>query len=284
MNARSLTEVGFTIVETMIFLAISALMFVLAVNAMSGKTQQTEFQTGVNTLRSELNQQLSNVADGNYNISNTNCTAGTNQKVTYPSASPDDGTCVAIGEIISFNTSSFDVLPVLGRNYVPGSNTVVASDITQAEPSVFSILDQNMTMPFGLQIVGTPNIPTSISTGGQGAIGVFSFTSYDGTAGNATTSGAAHVEEFIVPGSQLNNTSLIIADMNSATINLTNCDGNDVCLSGGPQPINPIAPITFCVNSGTTNNESALFSIGGAGSSGGNATQAKDTIYSTAGC
>src|ERR1039458_2004290 len=116
MDARSMTGAGFTIVETMIFLAISGLMFVLAINAMSGKQQQTEFQTGVGTLKSELNQQLSNVSDGNYKI-NGSCTAPGNSQPQYPSSVPEpDGTCVVIGEVIAFNTSSFRGHPILGES------------------------------------------------------------------------------------------------------------------------------------------------------------------------
>ncbi len=291
MYARLKTGAGFTIVEVMIFLAISGLMFVLAINAMSGKQQQTEFQTGVNTLKADLNQDLSNVGDGNYpslNGISCNVNEDSGQPYNCSTSTPINGASTIIGEVLAFNSGSYTILPVIGRNYVAGSNdTQDATSLSQAEPWIISGIEQSITMPFGLTIVNGSSVTSTvtsptISPTGLGAIGLFSFTSFEGNdlanSGEALSSGSEHIEIFVIPGSKLNTSPIGLVNTP-----LTNCSSNpnDVCVGSAPvQMINPSNGITLCLNSGS-DIQSVLFIIGGGSNS---ATSVSDTIYSKLGC
>jgi len=297
MNSRSKAGAGFTIVETMIFLAVSGLMFILAINAMSGKQQQTEFQTGVDTLRSSLNQQLANVSNGNFSaLDNVICTAlavGGQPNVTLVgSGGSSDGSCDVIGEVIAFDgggsgstlASTYTVYPVFGRTY-QASSTTLATDINDADPILATVAGVNPTakMPFGLSVVDFSSATQySISPSKNGALGLFNFTSFAGTGGEYDAngnlnSGAQHVEIFALPGSVYNRPATITVSGLSDTI----CGSGLVCFSSATSNvINPPSGITFCVASGSTSNESALFTVGGSYSPSNTTYK----IYSTGNC
>jgi type II secretory pathway pseudopilin PulG len=301
---------GFTIVETLIFLAVSGLMFALAISAMSGKTQTTEFQTSLTNFRSDLNQIMTNVADGNYPEQSTdgsfvNCSStgptpsppiSFNYYATQQKAVPD-GSCQAIGEIIEFgenasNQQVYWTIPVFGCSYqscdiTKNSSMTLADAFPYATPNVFN----TNTMPFGLTITlngGNPNI---------GAFGIFNFSSNSGENSN----GSEHVELFQIPNWKLqfvpnveatspNGLISAINTLPGGTIQLTdNCpspitEPGNICLGTAVNPpsapINPTAGLSFCLLSGTTNNHSALFTLGGSSSS----TNVSYTIKNTGDC
>jgi len=290
MHARSLTEAGFTIVETLIVLAISGLMVALAISSMDGSQQQTEFNTGVDTLTSELNQQLSSVNDGNYlPLGQVNCTTNGGTTPVFGGVTAN-GSCTIVGEIIAFNTGSspqsFTVLPVIGRNYVSGSTTL-ATDITETIPQISSLYDQVVDMPFALTLDSNYSGAT-IAPGKLGALGVFSFTSFEGgtsvSSGNLN-SGSSHIELFAIPGSSTTESiSKLTSSINGNGVagnGLVNCGANNasVCIGSATEAINPIGGIEFCTDSGS-NNDSALFTLGGPNSSG----SVSYKIYSKLGC
>lgn len=299
MNARSPTEAGFTIVETLIFLAISGLMFVLAIGAMSGKQQQTEFQTGVDTFQSQLNQALSDVSTGSYNYQDevsgnyTSCTGASGTIVistsssTIPIPNPD-GTCSAVGEILEFGSGSsgqlYYTIPVFGCTFsnCNSTNDDYAITLAEAEPTIDSSDYISTNMPFGLKLDTTNNTP-------PGAFGVFSFTSFSGNNdGNNLSSGSSHVEIFTIPDFSYssNHTPNDLTEINNGKLT-SSCPGsNEVCIVNngeveGWSQVNPSSGLQFCVDSGTTDNQSALFTIGGTNSP----TSASYQIYSnSSGC
>ncbi|MHB1865526.1 MAG: pilus assembly FimT family protein [Candidatus Saccharimonadales bacterium] len=289
MYARSKAGAGFTIVETMIFLGISALMFVLAIGAMSGKQQQTEFDTSVGTLKSELNQVLSDVSVGNFidqiNGNYASCSGASGRPVISLSAAitNPDGTCTAIGEIIEFGSGSngqlFYSVPVFGCNYMNCNSTNVATDISSSLPRIKPSVYQSTNMPFGLTIDNSHINP-------PGAFGIFSFTSFNSNS-NGLSSGSGHVELFQIPNvpySSSNTPSTLVSPINNN--GLIDCSApltDSICINPpntDPEPINPSSGVSFCVDSGTSNNQSAEFTLGGSNST----TAVSDKIYTGSGC
>jgi type II secretory pathway pseudopilin PulG len=285
MNAGLKAGSGFTIVETMIFLAISGLMFVLAISAMSGKQQQTEFQTGVSTLRSELTQNLSSVDTGDYPALNNliNCTASDNGSPTFDGTKPD-GTCTLIGEILLFNNNSYYVMPVFGRTYVgSAADQEPAVNFNEEVPtidtnSVDTNIVQQVTMPFQTYITNNTSDPNiSIGPGHYDTIGLFGFSTNNSTdTGSPLSSGSQQVEVFVMPINYSNSETPAEIATTFNLSGLTNCTYTDAgdnesagaCLGGTnpsypAEPINPSGGISFCIASGTTDNQSALFTIGG---------------------
>lgn len=290
MHARLKAGAGFTIVETMIFLAISALMFILAIGAMSGKQQQTEFNTSVGTLKSELNLVLSNVSNGNY-IDQVGgqyivCNATVSGTVSIslslsPPTSVNNG-CTVIGEVIEFSSNSsgqiYYVVPVFGCNYAKcNSANGSSTNITQAEPTMSSSVYQATAMPFGLTIdTSSGNTP--------GAFAVFSLENLTNNVSGSSTSGLNHVELFQIPNLPYSSSNTL-SDLASQVNNLYNCtpplSSNDVCTSSSAsEAIDPTAGLSFCVDSGTSDNQSAEFTLGGSNSP----TALSDKIYNGKGC
>lgn len=60
------TPAGYTIVEVMIVLAVSGMMFLIAANFISGKQEATSFPQGVNELASSIQNTIAQVSDGQY--------------------------------------------------------------------------------------------------------------------------------------------------------------------------------------------------------------------------
>jgi type II secretory pathway pseudopilin PulG len=279
MSSWSKAGAGFTIVETMIVLGISGLMFTLAISAMSGKQQQTEFQTGVNTLKAELDGVMSNVSDGNYgNIDSVVCTSAASGQpvITTPPTSPIGltGSCDIIGQVVSFagtsgSPSSYSVYPIYGRTYVSNSVPTLATTITDAMPILGS--SASTTLPFGLELTSysntTPGVnETTLGPGANvGAFGITSFTSFEGGSAYANgnlSSGSQHYELFGVPSSSYSMAPSVAGLMDT----YPNCPAvNEVCTNtSNAEPINPSGGIVFCLASGTTG-QSALFTLGGSG-------------------
>ena len=57
---------GYTIIEVMIVLAVSGVMFIIAASFISGKQESTAFTEGANEFASQLQQTIAEVADGQY--------------------------------------------------------------------------------------------------------------------------------------------------------------------------------------------------------------------------
>ncbi|HEY1645513.1 MAG TPA: hypothetical protein VGF75_03960 [Candidatus Saccharimonadales bacterium] len=294
MYARPTTGAGFTIVETMIFLAISGLMFVFAISSMSGKQQQTEFQTSVDTLKSDLNLVLSDVSNGNFidqvNGQYLQCSAANNKPSITASVTPPgipSGSCTAIGEVVEFGSNTagqqvFYTIPVFGCNYAQCNSTnPVSGDLTDAVPTINASYYQSTVLPFGLTINNSVINP-------PGAFGIFSFTSFEtGGGGNGTlASGSQHVELFEIPdytvyGVADNPNDLVGPINNNGLIDCTSPAG-DVCTAANSdaEAIDPAAGLSLCVESGTSYDKSALFTLGGSNS----ATAVTDQLYTTKDC
>jgi type II secretory pathway pseudopilin PulG len=132
---RSLKNTGFTIVETLMFLAVSGVIFVSAVALISGQLSNSQSKDAMNQLESTVRGTLNDVSNGYYPEFNTNyscngvangSTRGTNQD------------CMFAGKSITFGPTQTSVcgnknaVMLIDTYVVPQSTTVVtsASDLT----------------------------------------------------------------------------------------------------------------------------------------------------------
>jgi prepilin-type N-terminal cleavage/methylation domain-containing protein len=114
---------GYTIIEVMIVLAVSGVMFLIAATFINGKQERASFQTGVNEMASQIQDTINQVTDGQYSDIPLNCqglTAGgvgaaanAGQQVTFPSiallGNPEQGGnsgCVFAGKIFHFSLNN----------------------------------------------------------------------------------------------------------------------------------------------------------------------------------
>jgi type II secretory pathway pseudopilin PulG len=215
---------GFTIIEIMIFLAVSGVIFFSAMILMSGSQDKTEFNTAIAQVASQLQSIVGNVANGYYlSQQNFTCTPnlspGSLPNISFSSVS-QRGTslgCTFLGEVIQFNPrpvlayQQFVVYPVVGNQYYPPTNTpgpatLEADNLTEATPEVLydSSVDQAFSLPYGItvhaqgmgfnddSITHIPDNDTcqinSVPLACIGAIGFFTtFNGYKGSTGTGSS-------------------------------------------------------------------------------------------------
>src|ERR1019366_7110344 len=98
---------GFTIIEVLIVISIMGFLMAMAILFVSGDTKKTDFTVGINGLKQQIEQVISETANGYYHDQTNNFSCnGTTTPVTviYPSTNKqgqNDG-CVLLGRIIQF--------------------------------------------------------------------------------------------------------------------------------------------------------------------------------------
>lgn len=114
---------GYTIVEVMIVLAVSGVMFLIAATFINGKQARSTFSAGVNEMASQLQGTLEQVADGKYSDIPLGCDVTNSGKnsVHFNGSNPGQGAnpkCVFVGKIVHFyntgttNPENYEVLPL----------------------------------------------------------------------------------------------------------------------------------------------------------------------------
>ncbi len=102
------TPLGYTIIEVMIVLAVSGLIFLIAVNFINGKQEKTSFTAGVNETASQIQDVIEQVIDGHYSDIPLSCTYVGGVTQPSPSAAPGNTQgrnlpCVFLGKLIYFS-------------------------------------------------------------------------------------------------------------------------------------------------------------------------------------
>lgn len=95
---------GYTIIEVMIVLAVSGVMFIIAATFISGKEARTAFTEGTNDFNSQLQSIISQVVDGQFSDVALTCTAGAG--LSFNTGAAEGGTaapCVFVGKFLHFS-------------------------------------------------------------------------------------------------------------------------------------------------------------------------------------
>lgn len=184
---------GFTIVETMIYLAVTGVLLVSAMALMNGRQANTEFQQGIHQVVSNLQDIVSSVSTGFYpSLEDFNCDTGadgTSATFTISGTGPvtEQGTntgCLYLGRAIQFAPDSSDVsqgkyayvvYTVASRQYKRGQDPPQpVTTLTDAQPTAIYPVPgerdtntnpgdaQIFTLPYGISVawvkygVGSP--------------------------------------------------------------------------------------------------------------------------------
>lgn len=205
---------GYTIIEVMIFLAVSGFMFVIAATAISGKQSSAEFKQSLNDLNTQVQQVVNDVANGFYpSGGNFTCTVQPSGNPRIVPGSAGQGTnegCVFLGKAMQFqvggDNTAYDVYSLAGRQYdgtqsnqIPveqfGDSQPVAIYDLRNNPPQFDLTDKN-TVQWGLQV--TKVVDVSHPGTAVDAIGFFgSFGKYSGS-GNLI-SGSQNITVAVIP-------------------------------------------------------------------------------------
>jgi prepilin-type N-terminal cleavage/methylation domain-containing protein len=108
LGGQYIDNAGYTIIEIMIVLAVSGVMFLIAVTFIGGKQEQATFSSGVNSLATSLQNTLEQVQNGQYSDIPLNCT-NSGSGINFPGGSFSQGTnssCIFRGKFIHFYDSA----------------------------------------------------------------------------------------------------------------------------------------------------------------------------------
>ncbi len=119
---------GYTIIETMIFLTVSSLIFASVVGAMSMQNRRNQFTESVNTFNQKL-QDIMNDVDTGYFPTNGDftCFASASGPKNDPGPGSEQGKhdgCIFLGKSIAKNSSNgakFDVRTLVGNRTIGGA-------------------------------------------------------------------------------------------------------------------------------------------------------------------
>lgn len=103
------TASGYTIVEVMIFLAVTGVLFFIAMLSINGQQGKTEFAQGVRDFQGTVDNAIASVRNGDYpEVANISCTLNPGLPPTLATAGGGQGTngnCIYFGKVIEFDTS-----------------------------------------------------------------------------------------------------------------------------------------------------------------------------------
>lgn len=132
---------GYTIVEVMIFLAVTSALFLVAMVAINGRQAQTEFAQGARDFHSRIDDIINDASNGNFPTTpNLTCNVSGDSapNVNSDSGSPkDQGTnqdCINMGKVVQLKINSKDLslYTVVGRRQTSAKNDV--SNFGEAKP------------------------------------------------------------------------------------------------------------------------------------------------------
>jgi prepilin-type N-terminal cleavage/methylation domain-containing protein len=147
---------GYTIVEVLIVLAVSGLMFVIAATFIDGKQQRTAFSQGVNEMASRIQGVINQVKDGQYSDVPQGCefTGGVTSFAGSPTTQGKNAQCVFLGKIIHLRKenkpSDYEVLSLAGGR--ADINGKAITSLIPADPKVIGNLTIDQTVPQQLEI------------------------------------------------------------------------------------------------------------------------------------
>lgn len=153
---------GFTIIETMLFLAISGALTVAVLVGAGASISQQRYRDSVNSLSNFLQQQYSDVTSvRNERDSGWSCNAATGPVVDETSGSSRGATeCVVVGKYISLSDKTVTVQTVIGKASAVGG----AGDIATLTNSGLSLTDfdkQTYTIEWGAAMQKINKAPTA---------------------------------------------------------------------------------------------------------------------------
>jgi hypothetical protein len=243
---------GFTIVETLIVLAVTGFLFVIVAVLIGGKQNKTQFSTGTRDVESRLQTIINEVANGYYpNTGNFKCdnVAGVPKVVSVIGLPKEQGTnkdCIFLGKVVQFSpddisVEAFHVYSVVGLRLNSSGDPV--KNLTEANPRLIKLTGsfEEQTMPFGMKAVD------SVADSNTGSVAFIS------SLGNLDTSGPSQqMNVYPIPGTTYTQDTAGAIGIIQSPAGLKSA------------PANPANGVKICLSSGSTE-QSALYTIGGSG-------------------
>jgi type II secretory pathway pseudopilin PulG len=129
---------GFTIVETLIVLAVTGFLFLMAVVAINGRQARAQFNTAINAVPQQLQQVINEIASGYYpNDESFSCNAGNSGDLTLttsgtPVEQGANSGCAFLGKAVQFGVQGTDGEGM--NTYTIAGWSQATGDIATAKP------------------------------------------------------------------------------------------------------------------------------------------------------
>lgn len=281
MRRASLAQAGFTIIETMIFLAVTGGMITIVLTTFNGRISNAQFSQAVNEFDTQLKGVLNDVSAGTFPTNPPfTCFVGADKNPRIvSSASPDNkqgtnGPCIFLGKVLQVGLtnapSGFNVYTVAGsrtqNGLATGMDVTMVAGPDGAQPQIIDLetrqyqvdLTSYRKLSKGLKAARIVKTQDGTSTT-IGAIGVFQ------TLGSYSTGGAT-TNPRLSPGAQ----TLQIWPIGEG-YPLSQSDVHDavadhaVDKTFAPGNANPNGGITICLDGGNANQKADITLGGSAG-------------------
>jgi type II secretory pathway pseudopilin PulG len=251
-NAR-----GFTIVETLVVLAVTGGLFIAIAATMAGKQSRTEFQQSIQEIKSQIEQTINEVGSGFFpNTNNFRCTAGGSGPVLSSGATNqgENTGCVFLGKVMQFGMTGtspeqFRVYTVAGLQRTAGGDEVTT--YAESFPTVVAPSTSNASIPdasaTGKLLYGLTTSEVYYGTVKTNIGAVAFVNSLAQYSSGSVISGAQSVNVIPINGTSLNTTSAAAAQAINTRL--------------ATSPINVSNGVHLCFVSGGTN-QSGLITIG----------------------
>ncbi len=279
---RISANMGFTIVETLIVLAVSGGLLLSAILLINGRQNKTEFTTGINGLQQQFQQIINQTASGYYpNNQSFTCTPQSTGPAQLSIGGANtlgtNGDCIFIGTVLRFGGSdgadNFTMYPLAANRLKPGTSDEVTG-LTDTWPTAISKgstynsrgpeSSSNYVLAHGLTYVGRSVNGGAVSPAGTSVLAAAFITSFP-TITNTT----------LDPGSQ--QFSLYgFSNQWTSTNNADNIDNAGKKRTGILNYYSPYTQIGLCFASGGTN-QSGLITLGSSNGGLSVTTQIKST-------
>lgn len=269
---RRVGQAGFTIVETMVVIAVIGALFVMIAGTLSGRQRKSQFTVAINGMQNQIQQLISETNNGFAPGGNLSCTvsAGKPQITASADSQGTNGACVFFGNALRLGGGSaeypnpyesYTIYPLAAPREIAGNQlldpttarfAVIAPGVT-TNPAA-PIRQQAKATLFGLQYKW---LQYKLTSGGSATISqatpsfiVFaSKNTTSDTPGDTNSSGGEQLGMYWVnggPNGTEGSEKLAIDKLNGATIQ-------------------QLGSVKLCFGSGTTD-QSGLISIGDNGS------------------
>lgn len=254
---------GFTVVEVLIVLAVTGMLFVSAAVLIAGRRAQTEFNQAIRQIQTQIQQVINEVATGYYpNANNFQCSAGAGGPILNPGSGTEQGAnsgCIFLGKAIQMGLTGTDpeefvVFPIAGLQKTAAGNEVTslaeAAPVAIAPNSTESLPDNSITTQ--LQGGITSVRMTYTQAGVTRPIGVVAFVNKLASyTGQSIVSGSQQVSVVPVDDGSVDSALQRTALQGATAINTS--------LASSTQ--NPSGGVQICLMSGGTK-QSGLITIG----------------------
>lgn len=252
---REAARAGYTIVETMIFLAVSGALFLSTMLLMGGQQRKTQFATTVRDFDTKLQSVISNVATGYYynSTGNTTCDISSGFPVVTSGGTTGQGQasdCTFIGQVIVPSATGITIYSTAGLRRA-GTPARDVARISEARPTLITATAENYNLDNGVRILSMKRLPAPT----QDFNALATFTTFNPYSSSGLTSGSSRSDIYAIrPADPAGIQAALAADPpsdlttpNPNSYDLNPPDGVQICLIGGEQRAKII------LNNGSTN-------------------------------